>query len=243
MKKRIGLIIMLIVILLALTGCVNVDYEVEVNKNGSGEISYIYGFSKETLNNLQVSAEDMVESMKEQAEENSYTVEAYENDEISGFKASKHIEDLTKDFSLQEAFGEEYVKDKENNGIKIEKGLFITKYSQNAEIDLTSMEDLSGNVKMTYKVKLPANVKINNSNAIEESKDIADLKKILKVREINKELKWELTAGEINKVEFVAQGINVLAIIITVIIIAVLVTGITMLLIFLKKKHATKKEN
>ena len=55
MKKRIGLIIMLIVILVALTGCVNVDYEVEVNKNGSGEISYIFGFSKETLNNLQVS--------------------------------------------------------------------------------------------------------------------------------------------------------------------------------------------
>ncbi|MGN1311182.1 MAG: DUF3153 domain-containing protein [Clostridia bacterium] len=228
MKKRIGLIIMLIVILVALTGCVNVDYEVEVNKNGSGEISYIYGFSKETLNNLQVSAEDMVESMKEQAEENSYTVEAYENDEISGFKAKKHIEDLTKDFSLQEAFGEEYVKDKENNGIKIEEGLFVTKYSQNAEIDLTSMGDLSGNVKMTYKVKLPAKAKTNNATEVSKN---------------SKELKWELTAGEINKVEFVAQGINVLAIIITVIIIAVLVTGITMLLIFLKKKHATKKEN
>lgn len=228
MKKRIGLIIMLIVILVALTGCVNVDYEVEVNKNGSGEISYIYGFSKKTLNNLQVSAEDMVESMKEQAEENSYTVEAYENDAISGFKASKHIEDLTKDFSLQEAFGEEYVKDKENNGIKIEKGLFVTKYSQNAEIDLTSMGDLSGNVKMTYKVKLPAKAKTNNATEVSKN---------------SKELKWELTAGEINKVEFVAQGINVLAIIITIIIIAVVVTGIIVLLIFLKKKHATKKDN
>ena len=228
MKKTIGLISMLLIILVTLTGCVNVDYEVEVNKNGSGEISYIYGFSKETLNNLKVSAEDMVESMKEQAEENSYTVEAYENDEISGFKASKHIEDLTNDFSLQEAFGEEYVKDKENNGIKIEKGLFVTKYSQNAEIDLTSMGDLSGNVKMTYKVKLPAKAKTNNATEISNN---------------SKELKWELTAGEINKVEFVAQGINVLAIIITVIIIVVLVTGIIVLLIFLKKKHATKKEN
>ncbi len=228
MKKTIGLISMLLIILVALTGCVNVNYEVEVNKDGSGDISYIYGFSKETLKDLPISTDDMVESMKEQAEENAYVVEAYENDEISGFKASKHIEDLSKDFSLQEAFGEEYVKDTENNGIKIEKGLFITKYSQNAEIDLTSMKDLSGNVDMTYKVKLPAKAKTNNATEVSKN---------------SKELTWKLTAGEINNVEFVAQEMNVLAIIITVIIIAAVVAGIVILFIVLKKKHATKKEN
>ena len=224
MKKRIGLIIMLIVILVALTGCVNVDYEVEVNKNGSGEISYIYGFSKETLNNLQVSAEDMVESMKEQAEENSYTVETYENDEISGFKARKHIEDLTKDFSLQEAFGEEYVKDTENNGIKVEKTFLVTKYSQNAKIDLTSTDETQGSIEMTYKVKLPAKVKTSNASAVSENE---------------KELTWYLKPGEINEVEFVAEQINILPVVIMVF--AICVVAAILVFIILKKKHATKE--
>lgn len=228
MKKTIGLISMCLLVLVTLTGCVNVDYELKINKDGSGDISYVYGFSKETLESLQISAEDMVESMKDQAEESSYTVEAYEDEEISGFKASKHIEDLTKDFSLQEAFGEDYVKDTENNGIKIEKSYFTTKYSQNAEIDLTNMEDLAGNVKMTYKVNLPAKAKENNATEVSEN---------------SKELKWELTAGEVNKVEFVAQEINMLVIAIAAVIIAVIVAGAIVLFIFLKKKHATKKEN
>lgn len=227
MKKTIGLISMLLIMLVTLTGCVNVDYEVKVNKDGSGDISYIYGFSKKTLESLQVTAEDMVESMKEQAEEGKYTVENYENEEITGFKATKHLEDLTKDFSLQEAFGEDYVKDNENNGIKIERGLFITKYSQNAEIDLTNMEDLAGNVKMTYKVNLPSKVKSNNATKISEN---------------NKELTWDLTAGEINKVEFVAQGVNVLPIAIIVAIVVIVVIAVIILFIILKKKHATKAE-
>lgn len=226
MKKTIGLISMLLIILVTLTGCVNVDYEVEVKQNGSGEISYIYGFSKETLEKLQVSAEDMVESMKEQAEENSYTVEAYENDEISGFKASKHIEDLTKDFSLQEAFGEEYIKDTENNGIKIEKSLFTVKYSQNADIDLTSMAELGESVKMTYKVKLPTKAKTNNAT---ESK--------------GKELTWNLTAGEVNKIEFTATGVNLVSLIIVILSIVLVVGGALAVVFTLNKKKGTKKEN
>ena len=160
MKKTIGIIISLILTLLILTGCsVNVDYEVKVNKNGSGDVSYIYGFSKETLESLQVKAEDMVASMQEQAEESDYTTEYYEDDEIAGFKATKHIENLEKDFSLQEAFGEQYVKDNENNKIIVKSSIFSTKVSQKGEIDLSSMDDnMKDIVKLKYTVKLPVPV-------------------------------------------------------------------------------------
>ncbi len=226
MKKTIGLIIILLLTLITLTGCAEINYEVEVNKDGSGEISYIYGISKEILKQLNVSAEDMVASMKEQAEESEYQVEAYEDEDISGFKAYKHIEDLTKDFSLQEAFGEEYVKDSENNGIKIEKGLFVTKYSQNAEIDLTNLNEEEQNVTMTYQIGLPAKAKINNATETLDK---------------GKTLKWNLTGGEINKIEFVAQEINILLLIIIVILVIVVVAIV--IFIILRKKHATKKEN
>ena len=46
MKKTIGLIVTLLITLVMLTGCVNVNYEVKVNKNGSGDISYVYALFK-----------------------------------------------------------------------------------------------------------------------------------------------------------------------------------------------------
>ena len=94
MKKTIGLIIVLILTLITLTGCAEINYQVEVNRDGSGEISYIYGISKEVLQQLNVSADDFVSEMKEQAQESKYQVEAYEDENIAGFKANKHIENL-----------------------------------------------------------------------------------------------------------------------------------------------------
>lgn len=225
MKKTIGLIIVLILTLITLTGCAEINYEVEVNRDGSGEISYIYGISKEVLQGLNVSADDFVSEMKEQAEESEYQVEAYEDENIAGFKANKNIEDLNTEFSLEEAFGEEYVKDTEDNGIKVEKGLFVTKYSQFAELDLTTLSEEEQGITMTYQVKLPA--KVTNSNATE-------------VFENGKTLKWTLIGGEVNSIEFTAQEINILSIAI-IVLIAVLAAAIIFKI--LNKKHATKKEN
>lgn len=218
MKKTIELLILLIVILIALTGCAQINYQVEINDDGSGEISYIYGVSKEISEYITV--EDYINEFKEQAEESNYKVEFYEDDIISGFRASKHIENLNTEFSLQEAFGEEYVKDTENNGIKIEKSLFITKYSQTAELDLTTLSKDEQGITMTYQVKLP--VKTLTNNATEISKD-------------NKTLKWNLIGGEINKIEFKAQKINILPIVIIVIVVIAIIIAVVII-----KKHATK---
>ena len=225
MKKTIGLIIVLILTLITLTGCAEINYQVEINRDGSGEISYIYGISKEVLQQLNVSADDFVSEMKKQAQESEYQVEAYEDEKIAGFKANKHIENLNEEFSLEEAF-EEYVKDTEENGIKVEKELFVTKYSQVAELDLTTLSEEEQGITMIYQVKLPA--KVTNSNATE-------------VLDNGKTLKWNLTGGEVNTIEFVAQQINILPIV----IIAIVVISVVALIIFinLNKKHATKEEN
>lgn len=224
MKKTIGLIIVLILTLITLTGCAEINYEVQVNKDGSGEISYIYGISKEVLGNFNISADEIVSSMKEQAEESSYTVEAYEDEKIAGFKANKHIEDLNKDFSLQEAFGEEYVKDTEDNGIKIEENFWFTKYYQNAQLDLTSVGESEQNITMIYQVKLPVKSKTNNASEVLDN---------------GKTLKWNLTGGEVNKIEFVAKEIDALPV---AIIGIVIIATVAVVIIILKKKHATKKE-
>ena len=80
---------------------------------------------------------------------------------------------------------------------------------------------------MTYQVRLPA--KATNSNATE-------------VLDNGKTLKWKLKAGEINKIEFIAEKINILpiAIIVAVVMVTIIVV---IVIIILKKKHATKKKN
>lgn len=224
MKKTIGLIVLLVLMLVTLTGCAQLNYEVEIKSNGTGEISYVYGISKKILSSLNVSVDDFVNEMKEQAEESNYQVETYEDDEIAGFKANKHIEDFNEEFSLQEAFGEEYVKDTEENGIKVKKSLFTTKYSQTAELDLSTIsEEERSYVTMSYQIKLPT--KVTSTNADELSED-------------EKTLTWNLTAGEINKIEFNASSVNTLPVILLVVIVAIAIA----LIIILKKKHTTNKK-
>lgn len=224
MKKTIGLIVLLLFTLVTLSGCAQLNYEVEIKSNGTGEISYVYGISKNILSSLNVSVDEFVNEMKEQAEESNYQVETYEDDEIAGFKASKHIEDFNEEFSLQEAFGEEYVKDTKENGIKVKKGLFTTKYSQTAELDLSTIsEEERSYVTMSYQIKLPT--KVTSTNADELSED-------------EKILKWNLTAGEINKIEFNASSVNTLPVILLVVIVVVVIA----LIIILKKKYATNKK-
>lgn len=226
MKKTIGLIVILIIMLIGLTGCVNINYEVEVHKDGSGEISYIYGISKESLKSLQITSEDFVASMKKQAEDNKYITENYEDENIEGFKASKHVDNLSKDFSLQEAFGKSYVKDEEENGIKINKSFFRTQISQNAKIDLSTMENMESTVQMKYTVKLPIKARANNATEISKN---------------NKVLTWNLVGGEVNTIEFTASKINAAPIIYIILLVMLIIATIVCAVIFLKKKKVTKE--
>mgnify|MGYP003292940142 CR=1 FL=1 len=223
MKKTIGLIIILIIMLITLTGCAEVNYEIEINEDGSGEITYIYGVEKGKIGGAEDLVEQFVGTFKEQAEESGYKVEVYENQEISGFKANKHLNDLEKEFSLEEAFGEEYVKDTENNKIKIEKNFWTTRYSQNTELDLTKLNDT--NIEMTYKIKIPIEAKTSNASET-----------------IGNVLTWNLKSGKINKIEFVAEKINMLPIAI-ISAVAVVIIVITVIIIKTRKKHVTKIEN
>ena len=57
MKKTIriiSIITMLIIALVTLTGCMNVNYEVKLNEDGSAEISYLLGYDKIFLSSIEV---------------------------------------------------------------------------------------------------------------------------------------------------------------------------------------------
>ena len=226
MKKVLSLISIMAILLIALTGCVSVNYEVTLNKDGTADVAYIYGFEKETLQQLGTSAEDMTSDMKKNAETSNYQIEAYSDDKVEGFKAKKHIENLS-ELSLEDAFGSENVKDSEENQIKIEKKGPKTVYSQNASIDLSGMDESTESmVTMKYVIKLP--VKVGENNASEVSED-------------GKTLTWNLKAGETNEISFEAES-NYLTTII-MISIAILLVIIILIVVFLNKGKKNKKSD
>lgn len=226
MKKVLSLISIMAILLIALTGCVSVNYEVTLNKDGTADVAYIYGFEKETLQQLGTSAEDMTSDMKKNAETNAYEIETYSDDKIEGFKAKKHIENLS-EISLEDAFGSENVKDSEENQIKIEKKGSKTLYSQKASIDLSGMDESTASmVTMKYVIKLP--VKVGENNASEVSED-------------GKTLTWNLKAGETNEISFEAES-NYLTTII-MISIAILLVIIILIVVFLNKGKKNKKSD
>lgn len=227
MKKVLSLVLIMILALIILTGCVDVNYEVTLNKDGTADIAYIYGFEKASLEQLGTNVEDMTSDMKQNAEESGYTIETYADDEIEGFKAKKHVENLS-DVSLEEAFGANYIKDSEENKLKIEKNGMKTTYSQNANIDLTSLDETTASmVTLKYTVNLP--VKVGENNADEVSNG-------------GKTLTWNLTAGEANEVSFNASSNLLVTIIIIVVVALVVIAAIVAIIIILKKKKTNKNK-
>ena len=77
MKKVLALTAIVLVLLIALTGCVNVNYEVTLNKDGTADIAYVYGFEKESLQKLGSTSESMTNDMKQNAENGGYEIEPY----------------------------------------------------------------------------------------------------------------------------------------------------------------------
>lgn len=236
--KVISLLLMLAIMLFSLTGCMTTRYNVSINRDGSGDVNYVYAVNKSILESMEVSVDQMVADMKTTAEKENYTVEAYDDGVFAGFEASKHLNDIQSEFSLQEAFGEKYVKDTEENKIKIEKNGNTTKYSQNAKIDLTSMADMKdAGLIIDYTVTLP--VKASSNNASEVSED-------------GKILIWHLKAGEINEISFEATSKGAIAdaladsntvwIIVASVSAVVIVAAVVVLIVVLKKKKTKNEE-
>lgn len=224
MKKVLSLVAIMIIALIALTGCVDINYEVTINKDGTADIAYVYGFEKEFLEQMETTADEMTSDMKQSAEASEYSIEAYSDEKVEGFKAKKHVDNLS-EISLAEAFGETYVKDSEENQIKVEKKGSKTVYSQTANIDLTSMdESMKSMVTMKYTIKLPT--KVGKNNADEVSKD-------------GKTLTWNLTSGEVNEINFEASSSGTITSLL--IIIALVVVGAVIVIIVVSKSKKSKE--
>ncbi len=233
--KSVAIFLILGIILLTLTGCANVNYDIKLNKDGSADITYVMGYDKSFLTSIGVETSSLendnsFDEMEEEAKQNGYNVEKYEDDSTYGFKASKHVDNI-EEFNLEDEVSE---SNEETDKIVYEKTLLKTKYSQSSKIDLTDMgaedEDaamlktLMTQMKVSYKITLPFKAGSNNANTVSED---------------GKTLEWVLKVGEVNEVKFEAAqdyGMYALAILALVLVVVATVT-----VILSKKAKKTEK--
>lgn len=257
MKKAVQIIsimAILAVTLITLTGCMNINYEVKLNNDGSAEISYLMGYDKQFLKDMGISIDTLKndETMgeaKASMESEGYTTEEYEDDNTYGFKATKSVENIG-NFDIELGMLTEGEQADENNKIKYEKNSLNTKFAQDAKLDLTNMleestEETSAmlntmikKMKMVYKITLP--FKAGNNNATTVSKDGKTLEWVLKPGEVN-EVKFEATKSGIaqikwNEVKFEATKSTVIIYAIMVIVIA----GIAVAIVLIINKNKNK---
>ncbi len=225
MKKIISLIVIMGILLFVLTGCVNIEYDLTLKEDGSADIAFIYGFEKEMISEIETSSEELCEDIKTTATDAGYTVENYSDEKIEGIKATKHVDNAS-NISLFEIFDGINLEQSEEDKIKIEKKNLKTVFSQNGEIDLTTMDETSANMStIVYKINLP--VKAEKSNATETSED-------------GKTLTWKLKGGENNKIEFEAVKEDGKIIIIISIVLIIIIALIIIICIIKSRK---KEEN
>ena len=237
--KTIVLMIIVGIILLTLTGCANINYDIKLNADGSGEVSYVMGYSKTFLTSMGVTRsslenDDSFKEMEDEAKEEGYTVEKYEDDETYGFKATKHVDKIQNEFDLTNSVSTN-AQEGQNDKIVYEKNLLKTRYYQDAKLDLTNMgsddaqeaammQSILSQMKITYKITLP--FKAQESNATTVSED-------------GKTLEWKLEAGKVNEIKFdAAQDYTIYAIVGGVALLAIIVV----ILVAVSKKGKKDKQ-
>lgn len=235
MKRTLKLFILVAVpalLLVGLTGCANINYEVKLEKDGSGDVAYIMGYDKNFLTSMQVSIEDLkgdnsFDEMKQEATEEGYTVEEYEDSTTYGFKAYKHVENIQNEFKVME-------DSTEDDAIHYENSLFKTTFSQKANLDLTDLsgegeEDalttaIMGQMKISYKIVLPFAVGENNATTVSED---------------GKTLEWTLKAGQVNEINFTAEQTNL----VNIAIIAGAILLVLIIIIVIASRGKNKKNS
>ena len=205
--KVVGILAVLVMTLLTLTGCMNVNFDVQLGKDGSGDVSYIIGYKKSFVESMGMTIDQLkendtsLEQQQEAIENEGYTVEEYEDDNTYGLIAKKHFDNI-EEFSINKELDLEV--EEGSDKITFTKEGSKAKYSQDTTIDLTNLfgEDVENDsqmamaaamlkqMEMTYKITLPFKAGENNATTVSED---------------GKTLEWKLTTEKINEIKFEAE--------------------------------------
>ncbi|MBA2175407.1 hypothetical protein H0266_10925 [Halobacillus locisalis] len=176
---RKGLALSILLLSLLLTACVEGDFKLEVNKDGSGEHTVTIGIEEKTVEQFGNRAEGMVDNATTQLEEQGYKVEPYEEGGYIGFRAMKSFEDIQEMDILPvsgDLSGAQAASAIGGSPIDMttERGLFTNTYKVEAEVDLSNSGVLGGmqalvadQLDLTFTLDPPLSPKSHNADRVE----------------------------------------------------------------------------
>lgn len=199
MRGKLAALILIALLLCSASGCVDANYHLTVNIDGSGDIDLKVVFSADTMNLFQSLGVDPLATLAGDLEQEGYTVTPYQDDITAGIRARKHVQMISGeslDFApvavqLQAAAALDH------DLLKIERSLFRTNYIVETEVDpagFTGTPQLSGveayilkQVNYMFVLTLPIAPREHNADSSEDQ---------------GKTLLWQLEPGQANLIKF-----------------------------------------
>lgn len=209
MKKKM-LLAMILMSMIILTGCATIEYNIDLNRDGSG----ILGFNMLYSNDIISYMGDAIEESKDDLKTKGFEVEDYKTENQTGYKATKKITDMAEWSKAIKSTNNDGSGEKSNLDVKREGNkLYI-----NGVLDFSDNKEgaafLEG-IEFTINVKMPFKAIEHNANKYE-----------------NGILTWKINFTEKNEINLVADvvdymmlGIIGLGIIVTIFIAIIVVKG------------------
>ncbi|WP_226582029.1 LppM family (lipo)protein [Halobacillus litoralis] len=179
MKNKIGLLVVCLFVMGILTSCVQGDYKLTVNKDGSGKSTVKIGVDEESADSFGSRGERLIEAAKDGLQENGYVVKPYTENGYAGYIAEKSFEDIQKMDALPAAgglteAGMNAVLSDIPIDVTTEEGFFTDTYKVDAEVDLEQSGLLGGmqqlvsdKVDVTFTLDLPISPKNHNADKVD----------------------------------------------------------------------------
>ena len=189
MKKKLSVVIMLI-FMLALSGCMDMRYGVELAKDGSGKVYVVAAMDKEVLEDPDMASSNPAEGVKNLAEHKGVTVqENYEYKQgdttYVGARAEASFANLA-EINEKRQLLSDTEDEEENNDLDLskmvteEKGLITTTWNIKVDTSDFAMDEESKEmldfINMTFELKLPGKIIEHNADVQNENLLAWDMK-------------------------------------------------------------------
>lgn len=227
-KNQILLLLSVLMVSFLLTGCIQANIHVTVNKDGSADLNYKVGIDKNLMDLGGGEVSDLFVETATEAQKEGYATSNYDDEKYVGIEMKKHIttlDELAKENSMKELVGSD-----KSELIKVNETFFYTEYILDTGIDLSdafkdsglSAEEISAAKmamdQMDFQFKLTLPEKTDTNNATTVSVD-------------GKTLEWKLT-GQDNSIKATMKVLNMQTVTVTASGFLALLIG---LIIFVKR--------
>jgi hypothetical protein len=216
-----------------LTGCAEGIFHVTINKDGSADVKYRVGMNSMVMGMLGSGKDNPINEMRRSAESDGFTVTNYNENNMTGIIATKHVNSL-KDLPNFTQFAKKSAPDG-NIPFTVEKGFFQNTYNFNTKIDLSDMKEKPGDnlsglgnamlsqINLRFILTLPFKPESHNASA---------------VRDDGRTLEWQLTPGSDNTLKMQAKVPNMTNIAISIGVVLLIIIAIIAISINKRKPTA-----